>query len=575
MRVIQHSDALSVRAISGTRIVFLAIDVKPAARAGLLGFAIGKLIDGNLIWLRGRKVFGSVVAHPDPKDDFPSNEHPIQSLIWSDFSAEPGATTTYRIQPMYGAPGAPVLGDAVDIAITTEAPEEGVHGIYFNRGAVASQAYAEIFDNKPPKNPDDPEDPAVKFLARGTLDAALAFIDRAAKGEALHVAAYEFTYTPILKALRAAAARGVDVRIVHEAGQEYDRDEKVLKDTSATTSARNAIERLGLDRQAGLRLIKRTNRRDIPHNKFIIWLVDGKPREVLTGSTNFTASGFIGQTNVIHIVRDAGVAASYLDYWNQLARDPKTVDLAKWSAARTPQDDLTQLTAAAGITPYFSPRPNDDMLNWYADRIGEAKETAMFTAAFGVNKLLAAQFAIDRDFVRFLLLEDAPNKDLKAKLSKDRDMMAAYGSLLGAYAQGKHTLPENSLDAWFLQEELFRKQGNIFFIHTKFLLIDPLGDNPLAMTGSANFSTNSLENNDENMLLIRGDTRVADIYVTEFDRIFRHFFARQSINQQIEHGDDGRAAKFLAEDNGWLDAYVKPGRIKTNRQRLFFPAWPN
>jgi hypothetical protein len=28
------------------------------------------------------------------------------------------------------------------------------------------------------------------------------------------------------------------------------------------------------------------------------------------------------------------------------------------------------------------------------------------------------------------------------------------------------------------------------------------------------------------MILVRGDTRVADIYVTEYDRIFRHFYSR-------------------------------------------------
>ena len=55
-------------------------------------------------------------------------------------------------------------------------------------------------------------------------------------------------------------------------------------------------------------------------------------------------------------------------------------------------------------------------------------------------------------------------------------------------------------------------------MHTKYLLIDPLSDDPLICTGSANFSENSLTNNDENMVLIRGSTRVADIYMTEFDR---------------------------------------------------------
>ncbi|WP_431236097.1 phospholipase D-like domain-containing protein (plasmid) [Mycolicibacterium psychrotolerans] len=82
----------------------------------------------------------------------------------------------------------------------------------------------------------------------------------------------------------------------------------------------------------------------------------------------------------------------------------------------------------------------------------------------------------------------------------------------------------------------------MFFIHTKFLLIDPLSDDPLVCTGSANFSANSLLHNDENMLLIRGDIRVADIYLTEFDRIFRHFFARNAINKIAAGGEKLGAA---------------------------------
>ena len=42
----------------------------------------------------------------------------------------------------------------------------------------------------------------------------------------------------------------------------------------------------------------------------------------------------------------------------------------------------------------------------------------------------------------------------------------------------------------------------MFYVHTKFMLIDPLSEDPVVITGSANFSKNSLVNNDENMLLI-------------------------------------------------------------------------
>jgi len=278
---------------------------------------------------------------------------------------------------------------------------------------------------------------------------------------------------------------------------------------------------------------------------------------------------------VLHIVRDEAVAQAYLDYWTELSHDPATPVLSSWTQDHTPQDDLDALTAPSGITPFFSPRKNDAMLSWYAERISEAHQTVMFTAAFGVNKHLAAQFGSQRDFVRFLLLEDAPDRELRAKLRADRNVVAAFGSLLGSYVDGKKKFPETSLDEWFLKEELFRKQGYIFFIHTKFLLIDPLGDEPLVCTGSANFSSSSLTGNDENMLLIRGDTRVADIYLTEFDRLFRHFYARQTIDRLAEEGRPLTEAKFLDETTTWLGDYVTAGRMKTNRQRLFFPDWPN
>ena len=51
-------------------------------------------------------------------------------------------------------------------------------------------------------------------------------------------------------------------------------------------------------------------------------------------------------------------------------------------------------------------------------------------------------------------------------------------------------IKEFELDKWFFEEEHFRPKndGFVFFVHTKFLLIDPLSDDPLVCSGSANFS---------------------------------------------------------------------------------------
>src|SRR5262249_44000376 len=140
----------------------------------------------------------------------------------------------------------------------------------------------------------------------------------ATPGEGLRVCAYEFTWKPIIEALNAALRRGVDVRIIYHAVQDNQK----------------AIDDVGLPENASGRqiLFKRT-RPAIPHNKFIIKLRRGTPTQVWTGSTNLTETGFLGQTNVGHLVTDDQVAATYLAYWTELSSNPiGAVGLAKATA---------------------------------------------------------------------------------------------------------------------------------------------------------------------------------------------------------------------------------------------------
>lgn len=50
------------------------------------------------------------------------------------------------------------------------------------------------------------------------------------------------------------------------------------------------------------------------------------------------------------------------------------------------------------------------------------------------------------------------------------------------------------------------------------------------------------------MLLIRGDTRVADIYLTEFDWVCRHFYSRDIINQIESSGGDAKVGTLEPTD---------------------------
>ncbi|MEW6241766.1 MAG: hypothetical protein AB1564_13245, partial [Chloroflexota bacterium] len=93
---------------------------------------------------------------------------------------------------------------------------------------------------------------------------------------------------------------------------------------------------------------------------------------------------------------------------------------------------------------------------------------------------------------------------------------------------------------------------------------------PLVVSGSANFSRPSQRTNDENMLVIRGDTRVADIYFGEFMRIFDHHYARHIVRLLQERGAGNPSAGYLKETaEEWVRPYFNEKSYKAKRRRYF------
>jgi len=579
---------LPLRAVGGTHVVLMAWDLGSADRQHLLGFSI-KRQAGNQPEkvLQGLKYFKSLVPSPVMGATYPSTQHPFQTLLWADYEAEPGTTYQFTVEALYGTPGALVAKHQSTVAVTTETENDGKHGIWFNRGAIASHALASQFKNRQVTdaiaNQVDTQglisDPEARWLSRGLADAAITFINEAKPGEALRVCAYEFTWPPVLNALKRALDRGVDVRIVyHFTKKPKDPNAKAI--AAAKLPARRGNNQV---------LFQRT-RTQIPHNKFIVKVQDGAARQVWTGSTNFTSTGFLGQTNVGHLVSDPSIASTYLRFWEELSSDPVHSDAVANAVALSPNPPCA--IARNSIEPFYSPRIAQNMLSWYADRIDDTAALAMMTIPFNVDATILSGLAKPRDPLRLVILEMPPTQDvLDAQTRNKGKLLFSNGAIVGKQfirnprGGGKVTpIPHSMVDKWFIDEELARpvNNGHVFFMHAKVLLIDPLANDPLVCSGSANFSKNSLLANDENMLLIRGETRVADIYLTEFDRIFRHFYARDAINRFAQQGNQTNPLE-LDETAKWVAEYFHPGGYKNNRRLLFFPdpraprlpAWPD
>ena len=545
MRIRKQSGDLSVQAIVGTRVVVFGMDLPKAKIDGLMGFAIHRKNDdtGDDFFLTNALLFR--VNDHGPQSSHSSRDNPFQEFFWGDYTLQPEHSYTYRVTARYGAPGALHDGDSVVLNVTTESEDDGIHAVFFNRGVAGSQRYAKRFKNKRPSEA-GPE--AYQWLSRGLSEGLVEFIRQAdGPGKGLRAAVYEFTRPELVHEFAAAAQGGADVGIVFDCVKNKD-DYPAGKNTAL-------IDAEGLT----ARSTKRTNTR-IAHNKFIVLLENGQPTEVWTGSTNFTEGALFGQSNVGHLVRDPAVAKRYLDYWKTLQGDPLRDQARAWDDQNTPTP--SGAPPAGAMISLFSPRKGLSALEWYAKRMDKAKKSVFLTAAFGVSKQLGAILEKKKPYLRYVLL-DKPGE--VTTINRNPGNRAVAGGYLGK-------------GGWrqFLEESLTDLNGHVRYVHTKYMLIDPLGDDPVVITGSANFSEASTIYNDENMLVVRGNTRLADIYLGEFMRLFTHFRFRGKANVREDQpipGEDAPGAppdkRHLRETDAWARRFYVKNSPREAERRLF------
>jgi hypothetical protein len=84
------------------------------------------------------------------------------------------------------------------------------------------------------------------------------------------------------------------------------------------------------------------------------------------------------------------------------------------------------------------------------------------------------------------------------------------------------------------------------------------------------FSEASTDTNDENMLIIRGDRRVADIYFGEFMREYSHYAFREAVAiWNSQHPKTKWEPNFLVPDDSWQRDYFRKGSSRFLRRKYF------
>jgi len=538
MRVLvaNPQDDFRVKAYAGTNGVLLAMDLAEPRRKGLLGFAIEKL-QGDKPWLF---LFNSLTfpgkAHTFPQyHATPSDKAPLQKFRWADYAVNPGTTMHYRVHLAYGTADAPQLGESLELSITSDDGHPANQSVIFNRAVAASQAFQRKFpdlDAQISANKNLPieawPDAARLWLENGLLERLLGYIERAVDAQwALDIAIYEYQLQAIVDAVNAAFARGVQVRVLYHA----------QPDDSDTTLNETNLARLPAGNKRG----RVTH--NIFHDKFIVLSrVDGagqrQPEAVLCGSTNFTANGVYRQANVVHTLDDVTIATRYLQTFEEVWANPADVAATRsWITEHNPMDPTQALFAG------FSPRSGGADLREFAEIIEAAKKDVLFVTAFSL-----------------------PDAILNALLGKPHDDILRYGlqntasRITGFHADrtaefAATALLNTGLEGW-LKENMKGQKGNLL-VHTKAVITDFTTDAPTIISGSHNLSSSASSGNDENFLIIRGDTDLADRYGLELLRFYEHYrfryFAKKLALKQVSP---------LAVDDSWTNDYYVEGDLR-------------
>lgn len=538
---------------------------------GCIGFAVSRLpVDADVPEEPLTSHVGFEEGDPQQWKARPTTQQPIAGFRWRDLAPVRGKPVRYKIVAMQGPAADPQPVPGFKPLITPPVTATETYGnirVYFNRGILSTQHLARALEAEGVKpspatlqpHIEKPGDRIRLDLTGQLLEGLTSIIDRASKeGGRCFAALYEFTDTELIGKL--ASLQNVEIILSNNGtgsdGEPYDK---------GNIDAAKALGGKPLTRRympAG----------QIGHNKFVVYVgPDGEAKSVLTGSTNWTPTGLCTQSNNCVIVESADLAKQYLSYWDDLKRDavaagipatPQPMPKIQGDTLRT--DDAVSrpvIPIAGGPTAHvwFSPnRPglvnrNSTLPPDLGELFGlcERAEQAVLFLCFQPG----AAGAVTPTIVKFLsgVSEKKPGLLVRGVIS-DQAEAEEFMRFRDADEDADVIAPAGILDGFAAWEKEFYRYGNAI-VHDKIVVIDPFSPTNCAVaTGSHNLGYRASHNNDENMLILRGDQRIAQAYATHVFDIYSHYRWRYYMMQK---------AQRLADD-----AWQKAGAVKEQKKNF-------
>ncbi|MGY5776537.1 phospholipase D-like domain-containing protein [Rhizobium sp. LEGMi135b] len=471
----------------------------------------------------------------------PTTEWPIQKYLWSDFAVNPGDIVAYRVSAMVG-PETALQESADHISDWSDAMQIGAEtsghvSCYFNRGIVASQWLARALPEESPttklkKAIGTPDDPIRRFLAGPIRDKLVSLLNDARSNSGhIYAALFELDDPELIPLLQGFKKRA---HIVLGNGSVKKKGDDENEDARSDLSVCDVKDRMSAPRA-------------LAHNKFLVICgADKSPQAVWTGSTNWTMTGLCTQANNALLIDNPAVAEFYLDQWKTLAADGNDSPPALYQSNAEPRTT----SKAKNTTVWFTPMREGLDLEQAGELIRGAQQGILF-AMFNpgprgtlLNDIIELASPSSPSFKPNLYIQGVVNQN--PGTAKNPVVLFNRGERIDANADV--VLPAAIPGRFaYWQKEVLKLPTAHAMVHSKVVIVDPYGPNPVVMTGSHNMGPKASGVNDENLVIITGNGDLASQYAGKIMEIYAQYRWRQSVQKQ------GGAPKWtgLANDDNW------------------------
>ncbi len=545
---------------------------------GCLGFSIHREEEGK----SPKPLPAWVGFDKDSKGPKDTDVWPIQSFQWKDVRAPREGRFRYHIYAVRGTPQSPAREPNPILTTPFVALEEQLGKIrtVFNRGLLSTQAMNRG-SNAPAANAaklriaiGTPNNKVRLRLAKELLPTLRQLLVRAQEeGGICYGALYELTDEELVHELENTPGSEIVLSNANSSKEVEGKQTTVYDGTNA-----KARERLRRNDDLDLtdRMLKGNS---IGHNKFLVY-EDGQRRlrSVLSGSTNWTATGLCGQTNNALVIDDEDLASHYLAYWKRLRNEQSQLQgqsLRTW--ARENPKEISLGHGAGTLKAWFSPNTkvktkNDTVvpvdLAEVFDIIASAQKAVLFLlfnpgSPSIIDKIKEVAEARSSEG-KFLFVRGAISDPKTATKGAVHVFNRSPQQPADTVITGVAGVPDD-FGSW--EKELL-KLGHAA-IHDKVLVVDPFSRDCAVVTGSHNLGFKASYANDENMLIIRRNRRVAEAFAAHVLDVVNHYKWRYKLQTLNKEGRLNEAWQDLDDDDNWQNKYFDTGSL-ASRDRFVF-----